>query len=98
MQQSTMLAVTVALVFGVLGFALWYAQQHPRRIVGEGIVRVETGGRIASLRTRDIDVNGIRFSEVEMPNGTWIDCSGDCVRAARDAGDGFWDKQQRDRR
>ena len=98
MPQSTMFAVAIALVLGALGFALWYSQQHPRQIVGRGVVRIETGGHTETLQTRDVDINGVRFSEVEMPNGTWIDCGGDCGRAAHDAGAGFWDKQARDRR
>ena len=95
----------LALVLGVGGFAYWYDRQHPRRIVGHGSVRVTSqraGGGTATHATRDVMVDHAIFKEVAMPNGTWIGCGGvrddDCVKAARDAGDGFWDKQQRDRR
>ena len=96
MSQGTMMAAVVALVLGVLGFALWYSQQHPREIVGHGTVRVASpraGGGSTTLKTRDVSINKVVFKEVEMPNGTWIDCGGDCARAAREAGDGFWQKQ-----
>jgi len=90
------MAAVVALVLGVLGFALWYSQQYPREIVAQGSVRVTSpraGGGTVTLRTRDVSINKAVFKEVELPNGTWIDCAGDCARAAREAGDGFWQKQ-----
>lgn len=101
MSQSTMAAVAIAVVFGVLGFALWYSQQHPRLVVGTGVIRVRSdsaAGGTSSHRTRDISINGVVFQEVELPNGTWIACGGECARAVRDAGEGFWDKKQREGR
>jgi hypothetical protein len=101
MSREQMVALIVALVLGVAGYAAWYAQRHPREIVGTGLVEVRSeraGGQTLSLRTRDVAINGATFQEVELPNGTWIACSGDCVKAVREAGDGFWDKQQRDHR
>lgn len=101
MSQTTMAAIAIALVVGMLGFALWYTQQHPRHIVGYGTLQVRSeraGGGTSTHQTRRIAINAVEFQEVEMLNGTWIDCGGDCARAVRDAGDGFWDKQQRDRR
>lgn len=100
MSQSTMAALTLALVLGVLGFAFWYSQQHPRQIVGTSIVSVRSeraGGGVTVHKTRDISVNGVVFQEVELPNGTWIDCAGDCASAVRDAGEDFYDKRQRER-
>ena len=94
-----MLAVTIALVLGVLGLALWYGQQYPRRIVSEGMVWVgRGGGKLQRLRTRDVRIGDVTLREVEMPNGTWLDCDGDCAKAAHEAGAGFWDKQNRERR
>ncbi len=96
-----MLAVIIALMLAVIGYAAWYTQRHPREIVGTGRVQVRSeraGGPTVSLRTRDVSINGVTFQEVELPNGTWIACAGDCATAAREAGDGFWDKHQRDHR
>ena len=100
MSQTQMVAIVVLLMLGVGGYAVWYSQQHPRQIVGRGTVQVRSeraGGPIITLKTRDVSINGKVFQEVEMPNGTWIACAGDCAKAAREAGDGFWDKQARDR-
>ena len=96
-----MLSVVVALMLAVLSYAVWYSQRHPREIVATGRVLVRSeraGGASIKLDTRDVSINGRVFQEVELPNGTWIACSGDCARAAREAGDGFWDKHQRDNR
>jgi putative copper export protein len=100
MSGRTMAFLMTALVFGVLVFGLWYQNQHPRRIVGEGQVRVSAktaGAATMTLKTRDIEINGARFSEVEMPNGTWLGCEGDCAKAAREAGEDFWKKLERER-
>ena len=101
MSQTTMAAVAIALVLGMLGFGLWYSWRHPREIVATGTVVVQSGrvgGSATTLKTRDVAINKVVFKEVELPNGTWIDCAGDCAAAARDAGEGFWDKQARERR
>ena len=98
MLQSTMAAVAVALVLGVLGFALWYSKQYPRQVVAAGSIRLEIAGQTRILKTRRVAINGLIFSEVEMPSGTWIGCNGDCAKAVRDAGDCFWEKNGRDQR
>lgn len=88
----------VAIVLGVLAFGLWYQNRHPRRIVSEGAVDVtarKPGAVSARLKTRVVEIGGSRFSEIEMPNGTWIGCEGDCVRAAREAKEELWDKLDR---
>jgi hypothetical protein len=88
-------AAAIALFAAGLAFVFWYQRQHPRVITATGEMRVRglRGDGSAVLRTRDVSVNGVVFKEIEMPNGTWIDCAGDCARAAREAGDGFWQKQ-----
>jgi hypothetical protein len=94
--------VLVALfVLGLLAYGLWYQRQHPREIIKTSTVTVQSrraGGSAATLKTRDVSINGVVFSEVELPNGTWIDCQGDCRKAAREAGDEFWDARARDAR
>lgn len=100
MSGRTMAFLMATLVFGVLAFGLWYQKQHPRRIISEGQIRVTSksaGATAMTLKTRDIEVNGARYSDVEMPNGTWIGCQGDCATAAREAGDEFWKKLERER-
>ncbi len=100
MPSNMLPAAVVALFAAALAFVFWYSRQHPREIVGHGRIDV-TGVRgqgIATLQTRDVSINGVVFKEVEMPNGTWIDCAGDCAQAARDAGDGFWAKEMQNKR
>jgi hypothetical protein len=77
-----------------LAFALWYGRAHPRQIVATGSVVVESrraGGQTLTLNTRDVRIANTTFKEVELPNGTWIDCAGDCRKAVREATDEFWD-------
>jgi hypothetical protein len=83
-----------------LAFALWYSRQYPREIVGQATIEVTgvRGQAPVRLKTRDVSINKVVFKEVEMPNGTWIDCAGDCAKAARDAGDGFWSNQINNKR
>jgi hypothetical protein len=88
-------------VLGLLAYGLWYQRQHPREIVATSTLAVQSrkaGGGTMTLKTREVSVNGIRFSEIELPNGTWIDCQGDCRKAAREAGDEFWEARARDAR
>ena len=97
-------ALPLAVIAGVLAFlayALWYQRQNPREIIATGAVAVESrrpGRMPQTLRTRDVRIASTVFKEIELPNGTWIDCAGDCAKAARDAGDEFWDTQQAPRR
>ncbi len=101
MNRLQMLSVVLVFVVGVAGYAFWYTRQYPREIVGQGTVRVpssKAAGGYATHATRKVSVNGVVFEEVALPSGTWIDCGGDCAKAVHEAGDGFWEKQQRDRR
>ncbi len=91
----------IAFVLAVLAYALSYQRDNPREIVATGAARVESsrpGGAAQTLRTRDVRIAGVVFKEIEMPNGTWIPCAGDCARAAREAGEDFWQTQQPPRR
>ncbi len=100
MSGRTMAVLMAALVLGVLAFGLWYQSQHPRRILSEGQIRVtpsRSGAAAVTLKTREIDINGARFQEIEMPNGTWVNCAGDCAKAAREASEEFWTKIDRER-
>ena len=100
--QNRMAGVIVGgVVLALLVFGLWYSNKHPRQIVGTSTVTFDTrraGSTMATLKTREIEVNGRRFSEVEMPNGTWLDCGGDCGRAARDADGALWERIDKERR
>lgn len=91
----------IAFVLAVLAYALSYQRDNPREIVATGTARVESsrpGGAAQTLRTRDVRIAGVVFKEIELPNGTWIACAGDCIRAAREAGEDFWQTQQPPRR
>lgn len=85
-------------VIAVLIFALWYQREHPRVIESTSAIRIESAkqaGPPQTLATRVVRIGANRFEEVRLPNGTWIGCSGDCRKAALDAGPDFWDAQAR---
>ena len=101
MQDRLVGYLMAAFVLGLLAFGLWYQSQYPREIIKTGTVSVQsrkTGGGMQTLKTRDVSINGAVFSEVELPNGTWIGCQGDCRTAAREAGDEFWDAKAKELR
>ena len=101
MGGKTMGYIAAILVLAVLAFGLWYQQQYPRQILHTGSIAVDAkrpAGARMTLRTRDVQIRNTVFQEVEMPNGTWIDCAGDCRRAAHEAADGLWEKIERERR
>ncbi len=100
MPSNIVTAVVIAGMLGFLAFALWYQSQHPRVIVGSGSIEVTgvRGQAAVRLKTRDVSINTVVFKEIEMPNGTWIDCAGDCAKTAREAGDGFWQGQINNKR
>ena len=92
-----LVAAVIALAgVGILLYAFWFNRQ-PRTVISTGSVLTNsrTGGRTASARTRVIEQAGRQFSEVELPNGTWIDCAGDCAEALRKAHLDFWDEQKK---
>ena len=96
-----MAIVVLLLVLAVLVAGLWYQSRHPREVVStESIVvasrRAGSAGTMHEVRT--VRINKATFQEIRMPNGTWIGCAGDCVKAAREAGDEFWDVHQPPRR
>ena len=94
---GVLLAIVMA---GVLAAALWIEKQHPRRIVATGEITIEppaSSAKSATLRTRTLESNAVRFDEIELPNGTWIGCAGDCRKAAREADPEFWDALGRQR-
>lgn len=101
MRRKIVPFVVIAIVLGVLALGLSYQRDNPREIVGTGSVRVDAvraGGTAQTLRTRDVRIAGVVFMEIELPGGTWISCAGDCAKAVREAGDEFWDAQQKQRR
>ena len=95
-------AVAIALVgAGIVGYGTWMRMQHPARVLSQGSVEVLVRGTDTGkvrLPTRRVAVGGVTLDEVELPNGTWIDCSGDCANAARKVGPDFWDEQQKRRK
>jgi hypothetical protein len=81
-------------MLAILAYGLWYQNRHPRQIISTGQIRVEGKSRPGApmtLETRRVRVGAVEFEEVRMPNGTWIDCAGDCRKAALEAGPDFWD-------
>jgi hypothetical protein len=96
MRGTSLVMLFGAALLAFLAFALWYQQAHPRVITGTGQVSVDSRRppfQTVVLKTRDVAVNGVAFKEIELPGGTWIDCAGDCRKAAREAREEFWDTQ-----
>ena len=70
----------------VVAYGLALQRAHPPRIVGTGQVAVTNPktGQKHRLRTRKVEVAGFTKTEVELPGGTWLDCSGgDCAETVR---------------
>ncbi|MEZ5854929.1 MAG: hypothetical protein R3D67_09380 [Hyphomicrobiaceae bacterium] len=77
---------------------LWYQRQNPRRILSYGSQSVASRlnpGAPVTLKTRTVAIGPRQIQEIELPNGTWIDCAGNCAKAAREAGPEFWDTLNR---
>lgn len=90
-------ALVAVIGLGLVGYGIWYHSQHPARVIATGSVRVEEkrGGRMLVLKTRSLEIGTIRKQELELPNGTWIDCGGDCADAVKRGHTEFWEEQQR---
>lgn len=84
-------------MIAIAAYGIWYHARHPARVVTTGSVRVEDprARRTLTLRTRTLENGAIRRQEVELPNGTWIDCGGDCAGAVKRGYTEFWEEQQR---
>ncbi len=95
-------AAGIALLgLGLAGYGTWLRYQDPARVISEGSIEVAVPGTATGkirLPTRRVTAGGVTLLEVELPNGTWIDCGGDCASAARKAGPDFWDEQQKRRK
>jgi hypothetical protein len=96
-------AVAIGIVgLGIVAYGMVMRLQQPPRILSVGTIEVadpasKTGAK-RRLLTRVLMAGGVQLTEVELPNGTWIDCSADCADAARKATVDFWDDQQKRRR
>lgn len=90
-------ALLALLMVAIAAWGIWYQRAHPARILATGSVRVEDARTRTSLilRTRTLEFGAVRRQEVELPNGTWIDCGGDCADAVKRGLTEFWDDQQR---
>ncbi|MFV0297108.1 MAG: hypothetical protein ACK5JT_13420 [Hyphomicrobiaceae bacterium] len=85
-------------VIAVLIAGLWYQQRHPRRIISHDRITVPSqlsGNLSVTLETRVVAIGSRRIEEVRLPHGTWIDCGGDCRKAALEAGPEFWQTIER---
>lgn len=91
------LAIAV-LGLGIASYGIWRQLESPPRVLSTGNILVEDGPGKRRLLTRSMAIGRNVVMEVELPNGTWIDCGGDCPDAARKATVGFWDEQRKNRR
>lgn len=97
MPVKTMGMLVLGLAVAILAFGLYSRWKNPMRVVSTGSVNVEDGkaGRVLVLRTRVVEVGVVTTGEVELPNGTWIDCKGDCADTVRREHLEFWDQPER---
>ena len=92
--------VIAILVIAIAAYGLWLQHGHPRVVVSTGTVRVDSAAKpevFQILKTRVVDIGRVRVTEVELPNGTWIDCSGDCRKTAVEAVPEFFEALSRSR-
>ena len=84
----------------LVAYGIWYHRPHPRDIIKTGTLNVDpkrAGLQAVVARTRTVRVGAVLLNEIELPNGTWIDCAGDCEKAFKDATTDFWDNRERER-
>lgn len=70
----------------IVAYGLLLGWRHPPRVLGTASVEVEDPKtrRRVTLRTRTVEVAGFTKTEVELPGGTWVDCTGgDCAETVR---------------
>lgn len=86
----------LALGLGVVAYGLWYRHLNPPRVTGSGQIKVSDAktGRDLVFETREVVSGAIKVVEVKLPNGTWIDCRGDCRETVRKEYLEFWDEQR----
>ena len=86
-----------ALAGGIVAYGTHVRGIDPLRVIGESEIEVadtQGSGRKVSFRIRTVNGGGFTAEQVELPGGTWIDCSGDCRDAIRKATTDFWDEQR----
>ncbi len=96
-------AIGIAIVgLAMASYGIWEQIANPPRVLSVGNVEVpdprSRNGKKVRLLTRTVSVGKVVRAEVELPNGTWIDCSGDCATAVKKATVDFWDEQRKNRR
>ena len=86
----------LVLGLGIVAYGLWYRHVNPPRITGSGQVKISDSktGRELVLETREVTSGAIKTQEVKLPNGTWIDCRGDCRETVRKEYLEFWDERR----
>ena len=81
-------------VIGLGSFALYDAVYGPPQVVLEygniEAVSAHDSGKRAEARTRHVQRGKLTFWEVELPDGAWHDCGGDCADAYRKQALDFW--------
>jgi hypothetical protein len=96
--MKPMALIAIAIVAGVAAFAFYYQSRHPRKIIGYGSVTAtgeSVGAPTMTARTRTVEINRVRFQEVEI-NGSWVDCGGDCEDALKREHLDVWERRKRD--
>lgn len=81
------LALAAALFAGEVILTVQSAQALPRAVTAQS--RYGNGSATGAVR-----MNPRGFPEVQLPSGTWVDCSGDCREAMRRIYLDFWETMQ----
>jgi hypothetical protein len=87
--------VLLALGVAIVGYGLWRRQQDPPKVISIGSFEYKDKlGTSLVFPKRVVAVAGFETTEVQLPNGTWIDCRGDCAKAIREEHAEIFDAQR----
>lgn len=93
--------VPILIVIGsaaVIATGVWHRQLDPPRTISTGTFTLDDKrGTSLMFPKRVVAVAGFEKTEIQLPNGTWIDCRSDCGQAVRDEHIDSWERQQQRR-
>lgn len=94
-------SLILVVVVGLGGTMLYWSLTTPVVVLGTGEVMVEsqfTPGKSAIVPTRKIAQGELRTEQVQLSDGVWVDCAGDCAEAFRRQSLDFWETQKQEGR
>ena len=87
MRKKPVIALFGLVVASLAALALYDALWGPQpEVVGYGEVEAKSrydANRVERPKTRSMRRGDVRYQEVQLPGGAWIDCEQDCAEAYR---------------